>query len=104
MIPMRGPNRRLLPFRELELLARALLSVLLAFLGARVAGQETALPQFRTEFCVEQHKRARDSQLGGARLAVDSTTGRIHQDVKLPRQFGVRQGELHLSTQSFGRE
>src|SRR5208283_995448 len=52
-----------LPLRELEASACALLSVLLAFLAARVAGDESLGLERLAQLRVELHQRARNTQL-----------------------------------------
>src|SRR5690242_3459864 len=57
-----------LAFRELEAFTRALLAVLLALFGARVAGDEACAFQARAEFGVELHQRPRHAVAHGAGL------------------------------------
>src|SRR6476646_8192453 len=80
-----------LAFAELEALARALLSVLLALLDARVARQEAFLLQLRPKLEVVLDERARDAEAQRARLASDAAAGDRRQHVELIGRFGQGQ-------------
>src|SRR5258708_12141597 len=56
-----SPEPQKLTLRELEAFARALLSVLLAFLHARVARQKSVLAQRRPQLRIEPRNRPRQS-------------------------------------------
>src|SRR5262249_46295704 len=71
-----------LPLAELEALACPLLSVLLAFLAASIAGKEAGHLQLLAELNVELQQGAGDAHLQSARLAVDSTAGYVGVDIK----------------------
>jgi len=94
-----GPAVQNIPFRELEPLARALLAVLLPFLGARIASQEPALPKPRAKFGIEDDQRPGDAQLGRTRLPVHTAPPGVDQDIKLPRQLRADQGLLDFGAQ-----
>src|SRR5262245_4005171 len=64
-----------LPLAELEALARARLSVLLALLHARIAREETLAPEQRLQALVLPHERPRDPEADGAGLAGEPTAG-----------------------------
>ena len=81
---IRNPNSEiLLSFRELEALARALLSILLAFFDAGIARDQARLLQRRTKVSIEFHQRAGDAMANRACLARRATAANINQDVKL---------------------
>src|SRR5829696_4164475 len=84
-MPLKLPPR--LSLAELEAFARSLLPVLLAFLDARVAGQEPRLLQPLPEFDVELDQRPGDSQPQRAGLAGDAAAGDGRQHVELVRRF-----------------
>src|SRR6266849_341687 len=77
------PGAKKLALRELEALARALLSVLLAFLHARIARQKSVLAQRRTQLWIELRDRPRQSHAHGAGLAANAATMRGHNHVHL---------------------
>ena len=97
-----GPAVQNIPFRELEPLARALLAVLLPFLGARIASQEPALSKTRAKFGIENDQRPGDAQFGCTRLAVHAAAPGIDEDVELPRQLRAHQRLLDLRAQRLG--
>src|SRR5471030_1149131 len=70
-----------LPFAELDAFARASHTVLLAFLGARIARQESSTLQRLAQFEVVLDQRPRDAQPHSARLAGDAAAGDGRQDV-----------------------
>src|SRR6476619_6683140 len=77
----------ILSLRELEALARALLSVLLALFDARVARHQTGLFQCGPQFVVVLNQRARDPMTNRPCLTRRTTAGDIDDDVKLGRGF-----------------
>src|SRR5215212_1751263 len=85
------PFTNALAFRELEPLARALLAVLLALLGPRVARDEARVLQGGAQVCVELHERARDAVAHRARLTRRAAARDVDDDVELAR--GVGQGQ-----------
>src|SRR5215213_3982622 len=86
-----SPFTNALAFRELEALARALLAVLLAFLGAGVAGDEAGVLERGAEVGVELHQRARDAVAHGAGLAGRAAARDVDDDVELAGGVGERQ-------------
>src|SRR4026207_1255975 len=73
-LPERLPGVPPLPFTELEALACAGQTVLLAFLDARVRRQQTVLLQQLPQLAVEFDQRARDAEADRARLATAAAT------------------------------
>src|SRR5262249_34827669 len=102
-IPFNCPPMKL-AFAELEALARALLSVLLALLDPRIARQEAFFLQLRPELHVVLHERARDAEAQRAGLAGDPAAGDRREDVELLARFGDGQRTLDLGAKSFGGE
>src|SRR5579884_1151215 len=80
-----------LAFRELEALARALLTVLLTFVRSRIASQQTRLLQARPQLRVDLDQRARDSQPDGACLSGRTAAVGENQNIELVRHFGCEQ-------------
>src|SRR5205809_3389417 len=72
-----------LPLGELDSLSRALLTVLLAFLHARIAGEKTVLTQRRAQFRVEARNRPRQSHAHRSSLAANAAAMRGHNHVNL---------------------
>src|SRR3954449_8242799 len=68
-------TRSALALRELEALARTLLSVLLTFLAACIAGEEPFSFQSFAQFNVELEQRAGNAHLHSVGLAVNTTAG-----------------------------
>src|SRR5581483_10476485 len=66
------PDPACLTFGELEPFARALLAVLLALVGARVASEEAELLQPGPQLRIELHQSSRNAQTGGPRLTGDA--------------------------------
>src|SRR5260370_36931142 len=77
------PEPKKLTLRELEALARALLSVFLAFLHSRIARQKSVLAQRRSQLRIESRNRSRQSHAHRARLAAYSAAMRRHHHVHL---------------------
>src|SRR5580700_3063595 len=71
-----------LPLRELEASASALLAVLLAFLAARIARDHAAGLESLSQFDVELHQRACNTELHCIGLAVHAATLDRGQDVE----------------------
>src|SRR5271156_1174522 len=80
-------ERNNLSFRELEPLARALLTVLLTLARARVATQQSKLLQLRPQLGIKLEQCAGNAQPRGAGLTVGSTAVRQNNDVELVRQL-----------------
>src|SRR6266496_4466624 len=70
-----------LAFTELEALARSRHAVLLAFLGARVARQQSVGLERLAQLGVVLDERAGDAEPHGARLSRDAAAGDGRQDV-----------------------
>src|ERR1041385_3093199 len=87
-----SPFTNALAFRELEALARALLPVLLALLGARVARHESRVLERGPEVCVELHQGARDALAHRAGLPRRASARDVDDDVELVCGVGERQG------------
>jgi len=93
-----------LPLRELESLASALLAVLFTLVRARVARQESGFLEAGTEFRVELHEGAGDSQSGCARLAnIPAAIGK-NQNIKLFGRLGRQQRLAHHRPRRLGGE
>src|SRR5262249_54019785 len=84
LAPTTATFMRSLPFGELETRARAALTVLLALLLARVAGQEPALLERGAVGGVEQLERARDAVAQRVGLAGDPAAVQSRGDVVAP--------------------
>src|SRR5882724_5393675 len=78
---LRPPEK--LTLRELEALARAFLSVLLAFLHSRIARQKSVLPQRRPQLRIESRNRPRQSHAHRASLPAHTAAVRRHHYVHL---------------------
>src|SRR5712664_3075711 len=78
---LRPPEK--LTLRELEALARALLSVLLAFLHSRIARQKSVLPQRRPQLRIKSRNRPRQSHAYRSRLSANAAAMRRHDHVHL---------------------
>src|SRR5262249_29967654 len=101
-IPFNCPP--ILAFAELEALARALLSVLLPLLDARVARQEPFLLQLRPQLDVVFDGGAGDAEPQRAGLAGDAATGDGREHVEFIGCFGHGQRPLDLGAERFGGE
>src|SRR2546426_214070 len=98
----------LLPFAELEALARPRLPVLLAFLHARVAREHPQAPEERAQCFILAHQGAPDRKPQRSGLAAQSAAVELGIDVVLARGVRHRQGlegRLHqrLALQVFER-
>src|SRR5712692_2674481 len=80
--------------RELEALARALLSVLLAFLDPRIARDQSRVFQRRPQVAVVLNQSSRNSVTNRSGLARWSAAGNVDQHVEL----GCRLSQLHRLT------
>src|SRR6266849_1923232 len=93
-----------LSFRELEPLARALLSVLLAFLDPRIARDQSRVFQCRPQVAVVLNQSTRNSVTNRAGLARRSATCDVDEHIEL----ACRLSQLHRLTndhaQSFVRK
>src|SRR5437763_7450047 len=78
-----SPLTNALAFRELEALARALLPVLLALLGAGVARHQPGALERGAQVGVELHERARDAVAHRAGLARRASARDVDDDVEL---------------------
>src|SRR5581483_8364503 len=78
-----GPKRSALALAELEALARARLTRLLALDDARVTGQEAGLLQRRPELGVHRAERARQAVADRAGLAREAAAAHVHGHVDL---------------------
>src|SRR5687768_1722987 len=81
----------LLPLAELEALARPRLTVLLAYLLARVAGEQARRLQPLAQLVVEPKEGARDAMADGAGLARRAAAFHGHLDVEFLRRLGQQQ-------------
>src|SRR5260370_7905804 len=77
------PGPQNLALRELEALARALLSVLLAFLHSRITRQKSVLPQRWPQLRIESRNRARQSHAHRPRLSAHAAAMRRYHHVHL---------------------
>src|SRR5579872_4120224 len=93
-----------LTFTELEALAGSRHSVLLAFLGARVARQESFFLQLLAQLQVVLAERARDAEAHRAGLPGDAAAGDRRQHVELVGGLGQDERGLDLGAQGFARE
>src|SRR5260370_20525964 len=82
------PEPQKLTLRELEALARALLSVLLAFLHARIARQKSVLTQRRPQLRIEPRNGPRQSHAHRARLSAHAAAVSCHHHVHLVGDIG----------------
>src|SRR5712664_4132639 len=82
---LRPPEK--LTLRELEALARALLSVLLAFLHSRIARQKSVLAQRRAQLWIEPRNGPRQSHAHRASLPAYAATMCRHHHVHLVRDI-----------------
>src|SRR5229473_649917 len=72
-----------LPFRKLEALARALLSVLLAFLNPGIARDQSRVFQCRSQVAVVFNQGARDSMANRTGLACGTAAGDVGEHIEL---------------------
>src|SRR6266481_2359034 len=86
------PGPQELALGELEALARALLSVLFAFLHSRIARQKSVLPQRRTQFWIEPRNRPRQSHAHRSGLPTHTAAVRRHDHVHLVGDIRELQG------------
>src|SRR4029079_1045127 len=86
-----------LTLRVLELRARAGLSVLLALLHPRIAGEEAGPLEGLAELVVELQQRAGDAVTDRPRLAGGAGGAHVHDGVELPHRVGELQrlGDHH---------
>src|SRR5260370_527074 len=81
------PELQKLTLRELEALARAFLSVLLAFLHSRFARQKPVLAQRRAQLWIKSRNRTRQSHAHRASLSAYAAAMRRHHHVHLVRDI-----------------
>src|SRR5260370_4262435 len=81
------PELQKLTLRELEALARAFLSVLLAFLHSRIARQKSVLAQRRAQLWIKSRNRTRQSHAYRASLSAYAAAMRRHHHVHLVRDI-----------------
>src|SRR5260370_41611443 len=81
------PELQKLTLRELEALARAFLSVLLAFLHSRIARQKSVLAQRRAQLWIKSRNRTRQSHAHRASLSAYAAAMRRHHHVHLVRDI-----------------
>ncbi len=81
-------KRKTLPLAELEALACALLTVLLALFGARITRDHALGLQLGAEFSIEQHESARNTQANRVGLSSDSAAAHIRQNIEVGRGVG----------------
>src|SRR5713101_1682929 len=81
------PEPQKLTLRELEALARALLSVLLAFLHPGIARQKSVLAQRRAQLWIKSRYRSRQSHAHRASLPAHAAAMRRHYHVHLVRDI-----------------
>jgi hypothetical protein len=93
-----------LAFRELEPLASALLSVLLALVLAGVTGEEAGLLELRAKFPIEFDQGARDSETDCVSLTSHAAAMGKNQDVELFCHLGDEKRLPNRDAQGFGRE
>src|SRR4051812_44503946 len=93
-----------LTFTELEALARSGHPVLLAFLRARVAREESLVLERLAEFGVVFDQRAGDAQPHRASLPRDAAAGDRREDVELVGGFRQHEGRANLGPQRLGGE
>src|SRR5436305_1127556 len=89
-----------LSFRELKALARAFLSVLLAFLDARIARDQSRQFQCRPQIIVVFNQRASNPMANCAGLARRSAAGYINQHVEFVRSLRQMQRLANNHAQS----
>src|SRR5690349_3137221 len=93
-----------LTLTELEPLARSLLSVLLAFLDARVARQEPSLLEPLPQLDVVFDQRPRDAEPQRTSLAGNPAAADGCEHIELIGRFGNRQRLFDLGAKRFGGE
>src|SRR5215472_18846295 len=95
---------RSLPFAELEALACALLSILLAFFGAGIAREEAFYLQFLAQLGVELQQRTGNPHLERAGLAVHAAARDIGVDIKSRNGLAGHQRLFHFHALRFRQE
>src|SRR5215207_3659899 len=93
-----------LALAELEALARASQTVLLALLHPRVGSEEAVLLESLAQLEVVAAERARDAEPDRAGLAVDATAGDRGEHVEALAGLGQHQRPAHVHAQLLGRE
>src|SRR6185437_5670419 len=95
---------RRLALGELEALARPLLAVLLAFLHAGIAREQSGAAQFGAELGVDQQQRAGDAERDRAALAGDAAPMNVGQHIVLPVELDGDQGTVGQQLTGWGAE
>src|SRR5258708_31187647 len=86
-----GTRYSVLSLRELEALSRALLSVLLPFLAARVTSDQALGLQLAAQFRVKLHQRPRNPELYRIGLTTHSAAQHVGDNVERSRRIGGSQ-------------
>src|SRR5712692_8656147 len=81
----------MLPLRILEPLSCALLTVLLAFFAARVAGDHALRLELLSQFGVEEDQGARHAKFNGICLTADASAGDIGDHIEITMSLGGHQ-------------
>src|SRR5712692_904285 len=93
-----------LSLRELESLARALLSVLLAFLDTRIARDQSRVFQCRPQVAIVFNQSSRDSVTNRAGLARRSAASDIYEHIELVCRLSQLHRLPNNHAQSFVRK
>src|SRR5579883_321440 len=96
--------RARLALGELEALARPFLSVLFAFLHARIAGEHAGGAQPRPQFGVVRKQRPRDAHAQGAALAAGAPALDARDQIELRGEFQQPQRLARLNAQGLAGE
>src|ERR1700716_4360828 len=100
---MRTPSVTL-PLGELEPLAGALLTVLLALMLAGIASQKTELLELATQFGIELHQSPGDTEPSCSGLASEATAVGEDQYIKLVGRFRCQERLTHHCPSGLGGE
>jgi hypothetical protein len=90
-----------LPLRELEALAGALLTVLLSLMCASIARKQAEPLQFPAELRIKFNQCAGNAEAGGAGLSADPAAIGEDQDIEAVSQLGSEQRLAHVSAGRF---
>jgi len=101
-----GPdhNKNSLALGELEALAGAFLTVLLAFVLPGVTGEEASLFEGRAKLCVESDQRAGKTKANGPGLPGDAAAMGQHQNIETITLFGENERQFGRNTGAFRGE
>ncbi len=94
----------LLSLRELEALASALLTVFLAFLGARISADETGFLEFAAQIAVKLYKSTSNAVTYCSCLTGNSAASHVDVDVELTQSISELQGLANDHALSFAAE